>query len=111
RETRVISPQRQYYCGWPTLARRRNGQLVLVWSGGREEHVCPFGRVEFMTSDDDGATWTWPRTLLDSAIDDRDAGVLETAKGTLLVTTFTSLAYERTLARAERDRQWPPERL
>jgi sialidase-1 len=47
-----------------------------------------------MTSRDDGKTWTWPRVLLDGAIDDRDSGVLETAKGTLLVTTFTSLAYE-----------------
>jgi hypothetical protein len=113
-ETRVISPQSQYYCGWPTVARRKGGQLLLVWSGGRESHVCPFGRVEYMTSDDDGQTWTWPRTLLDSAIDDRDAGVLETAKGTILVTTFTSLAYEPALAKAERtkdDKAWPPERL
>jgi hypothetical protein len=47
-----------------------------------------------MTSKDDGATWTYPRVLLDGPIDDRDSGVMETAKGTLLVTTFTSLAYE-----------------
>ena len=51
-----------------------------------------------MTSRDDGATWSWPRTLLDSAIDDRDSGVIETIKGTLLVSTFTSLAYEAHLA-------------
>jgi sialidase-1 len=47
-----------------------------------------------MTSRDDGVTWTYPRVLLDGPIDDRDSGVMETAKGTLLVTTFTSLAYE-----------------
>lgn len=93
-EIRVISQMPQLYCGWPTLTRRSNGQLLLVWSGGREQHVCPFGRVDMMRSDDDGQSWTWPRTLLDSAIDDRDAGVLETSQGTLLVTTFTSLAYE-----------------
>ena len=46
-----------------------------------------------MRSNDQGETWTWPRTLLDGPIDDRDTGILETAKGTLLVTTFTSLAY------------------
>ncbi|MBN2130511.1 MAG: exo-alpha-sialidase, partial [Sedimentisphaerales bacterium] len=101
-EVRVISRQPHLYHGWPTVARRRNGQLVLVWSGGREGHVCPFGRVEMMTSDDDGRTWTWPRVVLDSATDDRDAGVLETSKGTLLVTTFTSLAYESALERAEK---------
>src|SRR6266513_1642838 len=76
--TAVISKQPHLYHGWPTLARRKNGQLLLVCSGGREAHVCPFGRVELMTSDDEGKTWTWPRVLLDSAIDDRDAGVLET---------------------------------
>jgi sialidase-1 len=33
-------------------------------------------------------------------LDDRDSGVLETAKGTLLVTTFTSLAYEDSFKKA-----------
>lgn len=94
-DTRVISHLAHRYHGWPTLARRRNGQLLLVCSGGRESHVCPFGRVELMRSDDGGAHWSWPQTLIDSAIDDRDAGVLETSKGSLLVTTFTSLAFEQ----------------
>lgn len=96
---RTISQSPELYCGWPTLTRRSNGQLILVWSGGREHHVCPFGRVDMMRSDDGGETWSWPRTLLDGAIDDRDAGVIETAKGSLLVTTFTSLAYQRELDR------------
>tara|TARA_B100000953_G_scaffold134148_1_gene110992 strand:- start:1089 stop:2252 length:1164 start_codon:yes stop_codon:yes gene_type:complete len=90
----VVSLRPNQYHGWPTLARRRNGQLLLVCSGGRESHVCPFGQVELMRSDDDGKTWTFPRVLLDLAIDDRDAGILETARGTLLATTFSSLAYE-----------------
>jgi sialidase-1 len=115
-ETKVISPQPELYCGWSTVTRRQNGQLVLVWSGAREAHVCPFGRVEMMTSDDDGQSWTWPRVLLDCAIDDRDAGVLETAKGTLLVTTFSSLAYESGLRAAEKRAPgeagaWAPDRL
>lgn len=93
-DTKVISQQPEYYCGWSTVARRANGELWVTWSGGREAHVCPFGQVVAMTSTDNGETWTYPRVLLDSAIDDRDSGVIETAKGTLLVTTFTSLAYE-----------------
>ncbi|MEQ1858342.1 MAG: sialidase family protein [Chthoniobacteraceae bacterium] len=100
-DTRVISQQPDLYCGWPTVARRANGELWVTWSGGREAHVCPFGQVVSMTSRDDGATWTYPRVLLDGAIDDRDSGVIETAKGTLLVTTFTSLAYEPLLAKQE----------
>ena len=93
-ETKVISFQPEYYHGWPTVARRKNGELWLSWSGGRAAHVCPFGQVVAMTSNDGGSSWTYPRVLLDSATDDRDSGVLETDKGTLLVTTFTSLAYE-----------------
>jgi Neuraminidase (sialidase) len=96
-ETRVISPDSAYYHGWPTVCRRSNGELWVSWSGGREGHICPFGRVDSMLSKDEGRTWTWPRTLLDGAIDDRDSGCLETAKGTLIVTTFTSLAYEARL--------------
>jgi sialidase-1 len=92
-ETRVISPEAELYHGWPTLTRTQKGELVLVWSGRRKAHVCPFGTVEMMTSRDGGTTWSWPRTVHDGPIDDRDAGVLETSNGTVLVTTFTSLAY------------------
>jgi len=118
KETKVISLQPDLYNGWPTVARCRSGRLLLSYSGGRESHVCPFGRVELMQSDDGGQTWTWPRVLMDTAIDDRDSGVLETAKGTILVTTFTSLAYESILEKAEKrttpeKNPWPlpPERF
>jgi hypothetical protein len=114
-DVRTISLQSSYYHGWPTLTRRRNGDLVLVVSGGREGHVCPFGRVEFMVSHDQGVTWHWPQVILDSPLDDRDAGILETARGTLLATTFTSLAYERLLLDAEKRKDlpsaWPADRL
>jgi sialidase-1 len=115
-ETKIISHESQYYHGWPTVARCRNGDLLVVWSGGREAHVCPFGRVEVMVSHDNGEAWCWPQVLLDSAIDDRDAGILETARGTILVTTFTSLAYEEILKAAsgrkpDEKGAWPLERL
>jgi hypothetical protein len=115
-ETTAISHLPHLYHGWPTLARRQNGQLLLVYSGGREAHVCPFGRVELMQSDDEGQTWTWPRVLLDGPIDDRDAGVLETPQGSILITTFTSLAYESILQDAEKlpprqDGAWPDSKL
>ena len=104
----TISRRPEYYHGWPTVARRASGELLVVASGGRESHVCPFGWVEMMRSKDEGRTWSWPQVLMDSPIDDRDAGICETASGALLVTTFTSLAYEPLLGRAA---GWPPERL
>ncbi|MCC6343449.1 MAG: exo-alpha-sialidase [Bryobacterales bacterium] len=105
---RTISLDHNYYHGWPTVVRRSNGELLTVWSGGRESHVCPFGRVELTRSKDSGETWSWPEVLMDTAIDDRDAGILETSKGTLLVTTFTSLAYVPVLEGAV---NWAPGRL
>jgi hypothetical protein len=98
----VISQQPDLYHGWPTLIRRRNGELLVAYSGGREAHVCPYGRVELIRSHDDGRTWSWPEVVLDTAIDDRDAGLLETPSGALLVTTFTSLAYEPSLSKNPR---------
>jgi len=99
-ETKTITPSEEPYAGWPTVARRANGELWVSWSGGRDGHVCPMGQVRAMTSRDDGVTWTYPRVLLDSPIDDRDSGAMVTAKGTLLITTFTSLAYEEHLAKS-----------
>jgi hypothetical protein len=61
-----------------------------------------------MVSHDDGTTWQWPQTLLDGPSDDRDAGVMETARGTLLVTTFTSLAYESSLNNAAKKEPGTP---
>ena len=110
-ETKVISRQPENYHGWPTVVRRKNGELMVVCSGGRERHVCPFGYVELMRSHDDGKTWGWPRVLLDMDIDVRDAGIMETDKGTLLATTFTSCAYlDRLKSELKRDK-WPKEHI
>ena len=99
--TKVISQRPNRYHAWGTIARRSNGELLSVCSGGREAHVCPFGRSEFMRSSDEGRSWSFPRILLDGPLDNRDCGVLETDKGTLLVATFTSSGYESRLAWAE----------
>ncbi len=105
----VISAQPGFYHGWPTLAARPRGELLVAYSGGREAHVCPFGRVELIRSRDDARTWSWPEVLMDSPVDDRDAGLLSTPAGSLLVTTFTSLAYQDVLAKTSAS--WPPQRL
>ena len=106
-DTRVISPADRY-CGWPTIGQTASGELLVVCSGGRESHVCPFGRVELLRSTDGGQHWTWPRVLHDGPIDDRDAGICVTSQGTILVTTFTSLAYEPILKKGlAADSGWP----
>ncbi|MDO5552219.1 MAG: sialidase family protein [Planctomycetia bacterium] len=89
-----VSNQPEFFYGWPTVARRKdNGELIVTCSGGRQQHVCPFGRVDMFRSYDDGKTWSWPQTIYDGPTDDRDSGVCITDQGTLLVTTFTSSFY------------------
>lgn len=115
-ETKVLTPNDGIYYGWPTIAIDGNDQILVVASGGREAHVCPFGRVDFLRSYDEGATWTWPQTIYDGPIDDRDAGILVTNQGTLIATTFTSLAYESQLKQAVKSKEqgtptWNDDRL
>lgn len=112
-----VSNQPGIAYGWPTVGRRAdNGELLVSCSGGRQGHVCPFGRVDLFRSYDDGKTWSWPQTIYDGPTDDRDSGLLVTDKGTLLVTTFTSDYYTRQLKREEELRkrgkgQWTDEKF
>lgn len=78
------------YLGWPTVTRTRDGQLVVVASGMRTAHVCPWGRTVLCTSPDEGRTWTDPVVVNDSVLDDRDAGIVELDDGSWLLTWFTS---------------------
>ena len=114
-ETKTFSFPHNSYYGWPTVAKRGD-ELFVVTSGGREGHICPFGRVDLFRSKDSGATWAYPQTLYDSPIDDRDAGICVTDKGTILVTTFTSLYYsgmfdQEAARRAEGKGTWDDERF
>jgi sialidase-1 len=100
--TKIISHQSAYYHGWATTTAGRDGTLFLVYSGGRDYHVCPFGRVDFMVSKDGGENWSWPRTVADSLTDDRDTGIVETKSGVLLASFYTSIAYQQHMNAPER---------
>ncbi|NLD42243.1 MAG: exo-alpha-sialidase [Chloroflexi bacterium] len=91
--TRVLCRQPGRYIGWPTIVRRRNGELIVGFSGDRDEHVCPWGKTQIVRSQDNGVTWSAPHTVTDGPIDDRDVGIIETARGTLLIAWFTSVAF------------------
>lgn len=88
---RVVEADR--YMGWPTITKTKNGELLIVFSGDRDAHVCPWGKTQMIRSKDNGKTWSPPETINNTPLDDRDSGILQTAKGTLLVTWFTSIAY------------------
>lgn len=98
------------YFGWPSIARLDDGTLIAVSSGLRQWHVCPFGKTIINFSHDNGATWTPPRVIRDSPIDDRDAGLLCLGGSRLLLTMFSSdprpFINEPLVAAALRE-QWP----
>jgi sialidase-1 len=89
---RVKEPDR--YLAWPTIARTRDGELLVAFSGDRDAHICPWGKTQMIRSRDDGATWSTAETVNNTPLDDRDAGLIQTSKGTLVVSWFTSLAFE-----------------
>ena len=99
-DTQIIRDDETYH-GWPTIGRRRNGELLVVASAGREDHVDPFGKVYLYRSADAGITWASPRVIVDGPYDDRDAGVIETSRGILLVNWFNSLAWLNYIYRQE----------
>ncbi len=82
--------ERLGYFGWPSVARTGSGTLVVGVSGLRYEHVCPWGKTVLFRSHDDGRTWSEPRILNDTPLDDRDVGIVSLGGEKLLVTWFTS---------------------
>lgn len=92
--TQVICKEPGRYIGWPSVAKTSGGELLAVFSGDRDEHVCPWGKTQLVRSSDSGKTWSAPETVNNTPLDDRDAGILVTAKGTVIVSWFTSLAFD-----------------
>lgn len=81
------------YHGWPTLINAGDDRLMLVCSGNRQGHICPFGRVYLYTSEDGGKTWSTPVRLSQGPLDDRDAGIIKAQDASLLVNYFTSICF------------------
>ena len=83
------------YVAWPTIARRPDGELLVVFSGDREEHVCPYGKTELIRSRDAGETWSRPEVINNSPLDDRDAGIIVLKSGTLVMSSFTHETWDK----------------
>ena len=82
------------YPAWPTIGRTAEGELLVVFSGDREEHVCPYGKTELIRSIDEGETWSSPEIINSTPLDDRDAGILVLESGTLVISWFTGPTWE-----------------
>ncbi len=78
------------YFGWSTVTRLKNGRIALAASGFRIAHICPFGKAVLSFSDDEGETYTSPVPVIDTVLDDRDAGLCAFGKSGLIMTSFNN---------------------
>lgn len=78
------------YNAWPSIAKDDAGNLLVVCSGNRIMHVCPYGKVVMLKSRDEGKTWSAPMLPVDTPLDDRDAGILNLGGGKMAISTFNN---------------------
>ena len=78
------------YFGWPSIARLQNGALAVTCSGYRRDHICPFGQAVMIKSFDDGRTYTPAAAIINTPLDDRDAGVVPFGSSGVIVTSFNN---------------------
>ncbi len=107
KEISVIPTPAEKYCGWPTVCALKNGELLIAFSGDRDAHICPYGKVQLVRSSDNGATWSAPETVVNTVFDDRDAGLIQLKNGNLLLTTFNSFYFKKVLDRAKKAMNTP----
>ena len=82
------------YIGWPTIAKRDDGELLVVFSGKRQFHWCPYGVNELVRSADGGETWTEPEIINNTPLDDRDTGIIVMRSGTVVMSWFTGKGWQ-----------------
>lgn len=84
------------YIAWPSAARLPDGNLAIAASGFRLDHICPFGKGLLFVSCDEGKSWSDPRAIFDTQLDDRDCGICMFAGKRVIVTSFNnSLDFQR----------------
>src|SRR4051794_9881756 len=72
---------------FPTAAAMRSGDIVVVYYDS-PDHVSRNGRIAMVRSHDQGRTWSAPAVVIDNPTDERDPSIVETARGTWLVSYF-----------------------
>lgn len=78
------------FFAWPTVAKVQNKKILVAASGYRYAHICPFGKAVLSYSEDDGETYTIPAPVINTPLDDRDAGILAFGKSNVIITSFNN---------------------
>lgn len=80
---------------FPVLIRLKNGDLMGMFRGGAP-HVGVGGRLEAVTSKDNGKTWSVPHTVIDGPEDDRNPAFGQLKNGDLLLAFSVLKEYDET---------------
>ncbi len=110
-EAKVICSNRtglHNYFGWPSINRLPDGTLAMVASGFRVRHICPFGKGIICYSRDEGKTWTRPTVLIDTPLDDRDAGIAVSGNRVIVTSFNNTIAQQRIWNAETRQSQYYP---
>lgn len=92
-KTIISNPYSKHaYFAWPTVSLLQNGVIAVGASGFRLEHVCPFGKAVISYSSDGGETYTYPAPVIDTPLDDRDAGICPFDENGVIFTSFNNSA-------------------
>ena len=83
------------YFAWPTVTRLHNGNLAAVASGYRLRHVCHFGKCVISYSFNEGKSWTRPAPVIDTPLDDRDAGIAVSGNRVILTSFNNDVKMQR----------------
>ncbi len=84
------------YFAWPSIERLKDGRIAVTCSGYRLSHICPFGKACLSFSIDDGETFSKPMPVIDTPLDDRDAGITAFGESCAIVTSFNNtLEFQR----------------
>ncbi|MDQ2945121.1 MAG: glycoside hydrolase [Acidobacteriota bacterium] len=93
---------------FPVLIRLHDGKLMAVLRGGAP-HIGVKGRLDVVTSTDEGKTWSPPRTVIDGPDDDRNPAFGELKNGDLLLAYAIIHAYDESglklLAKSRNERK------
>lgn len=92
-KTIISNPHSRHgYFAWPTVSLLQNGKIAVCASGFRLEHICPFGKAVISYSSDGGETYTYPAPVIDTPLDDRDAGICPFGEKSVILTSFNNSA-------------------
>jgi hypothetical protein len=79
--------QSEQHIAFPSVERLDNGELVCVYRHG-EGHVSPDGTILLSRSNNNGASWAPPDTIIDTRLDCRDPSITQLSDGSLLLAFF-----------------------